>query len=648
MGKTSKSKNRRYRKKCNPVGLPSVRDVELEDDETVTGCNGSGSSSKNEHIIQTILEQLGTPGVDGKLCGLTTLATLTDDHEFVEDVIKHDIIRKAGPLLVDPSSTIRNAAAVALRNLSGMGSPEICDLLVEEDVLTCVFTLLNKYYSSNWLSVSENGDSMAVDEQHHKRNDKPRRKISDKNNAAELIGDDLLTNTFVQAVHILWNLCKSSDLAVKIFNQQNILPLLARCLDPKECGIESAVAVAQCLQTVTEDNEIAAHELRHTSEDVLLKIISSSFSSVDEDKHQNRKPSKHLLLRVLAAGIVMNITKSSSDVTPVLNSRIGLAISEALVEDHKLAVNHVCSHLIKEREKSSEQDEPMEQDGSDLDYYIEETESLIAAQTIAVELLANLYFKEDEDDDWVDSDCEEMSDSEPVNNRVMMADGLPEMEEAFGGKCNIENLIKMIENDGNVQKELKSSPDTKNIIVRLNTLRSRSLLCLHNVIASLPEEDFSGFASIPTLLEKLVNIVFKEGTENATIFEAASAAMRAAVERMKKVDPKGLASNVTASSLQMLFDAEKQCSDPSTRANLIRTVGCMGETLSHSTQGETNNLLGMIGNYLLKISTQGNEELWIIAEALDALMDVFAEDSTDAAAVNIGVVDTLRSILPGL
>lgn len=62
-------------------------------------------------------------------------------------------------------------------------------------------------------------------------------------------------------------------------------------------------------------------------------------------------------------------------------------------------------------------------------------------------------------------------------------------------------------------------------------------------------------------------------------------------------------------------------------------------TLSHSFQ--------IIGKFLLDAAA-GDPELWVIAESLDCIFDVFGEDDTDKVAHDIGLVDKLRGLAPSL
>lgn len=53
-----------------------------------------------------------------------------------------------------------------------------------------------------------------------------------------------------------------------------------------------------------------------------------------------------------------------------------------------------------------------------------------------------------------------------------------------------------------------------------------------------------------------------------------------------------------------------------------------------------------IGQLLVETVCQ-EPDLWITAEAMDALFDVFKEDHTDGVAVEVQLVERLRTLAPG-
>lgn len=192
MGKTTKGKTKPH--KVNPTGLLSMKDVDFDE---------SGGP------INSILDQLQAANSDEKMCGLQALSTLCQKEQNIQAIVDSDIVRITAPLLVDQDINIRHAAAGALRNLSAV-SVEICENLVEQDVLTPLLILLNQYVNNDWVPT----------------NDKKINQLDQK------------SDTFLQAVNIVWNLCESTSIALESFNQSQLLQSFVRCLNPEVFGKE--------------------------------------------------------------------------------------------------------------------------------------------------------------------------------------------------------------------------------------------------------------------------------------------------------------------------------------------------------------------------------------------------------------------------
>ena len=54
-----------------------------------------------------------------------------------------------------------------------------------------------------------------------------------------------------------------------------------------------------------------------------------------------------------------------------------------------------------------------------------------------------------------------------------------------------------------------------------------------------------------------------------------------------------------------------------------------------------------IGVFLLEIVCK-DSDLWVVAEALDAIFDVFGEDHIDPVVREIGLVEKLNTVAPAL
>lgn len=196
MGKTKKGKSTPHKK--NPTGLRSLRDME-EDFEG----NPAGP-------IATILDQLQCASTDEKMCGLQALSTFCQQEKNIQQILNSEIIRVASPLLVDNDLNVRQATSGALRNLSAI-SVEICEKLVDQDVFTPLLILLNQYANNEWAPTVERRASSQLDQK---------------------------SDTFLQAVNIVWNLCESTSVALEFFNQSQLLQSFVRCLNHEVYGME--------------------------------------------------------------------------------------------------------------------------------------------------------------------------------------------------------------------------------------------------------------------------------------------------------------------------------------------------------------------------------------------------------------------------
>lgn len=201
MGKTKKSNSKPHKK--NPTGLSALGDLDL--DET----------SASRGPIANIIEQLQSASPDEKMCGLQTLSTLCQREQSIKNIMNSEIIRIVFPLLVDNDENIRHACAGSLRNLSAV-SADVCEKLVEMDIFTPLQTLLNQYASCDWTPATAEGK----------------------------VNLNQKSDTFLQAVNIVWNLCESTSVALDFFNQSQLLQSLMRCLNHEVFGMEIGELIA--------------------------------------------------------------------------------------------------------------------------------------------------------------------------------------------------------------------------------------------------------------------------------------------------------------------------------------------------------------------------------------------------------------------
>lgn len=203
MGKTRKQRNRTN--KPSQGGAPQLPDAIFNEE-----FNGEDHS---EDAFIAIRDQLQSASTEEKMIGLQSMAFLSLNPKKTEAMCESDIIRIASPLLVDQNENIRNAVAGALRNIS-IGGINVCEALVEQDVVTPLLSLMDDYINNvDWVPTID-------------------RSVE---HVEQL---DLSADTFLQTVNLMWNLCESTSIALQRFNQANILENCIRFLNYNLFGMD--------------------------------------------------------------------------------------------------------------------------------------------------------------------------------------------------------------------------------------------------------------------------------------------------------------------------------------------------------------------------------------------------------------------------
>lgn len=390
MGKTRKP---RYRIKKQLVVSASGPQDGSYDDEL-------GSENHSEDVFVAIRDQLQSANLDEKMCGLQSMAFLSHNKKKAEAMCESDIIRIASPLLVDTNKNIQNAVAGALRNVSLCGT-DICEILVEQDVLTPLLTLVNEYTNdTDWVP-----------------------NIDRSVNRIDQL--DVAGDTFLHAVNLVWNLCESTSVALQHFNQTNILEGFIRFLNYSLFGIDlgnlkffikhmllsscivfsikllfSAVAVAQCLLVISEDNPVAWRVLNHFSNDIVSLLTNV------EDSDQN------ILLRAVLVAILSNVPSLST----IYTNQIFNTLNKALDINHRMILGKLTSSIpINENGAGSSIDvdisteEQMEEETTEeatkrrqkqdlptaYDIEVKQVGWILESQRIAAETITNLCSTDD-------------------------------------------------------------------------------------------------------------------------------------------------------------------------------------------------------------------------------------------------------------
>ncbi|GAB0096625.1 uncharacterized protein DMENIID0001_121550 [Sergentomyia squamirostris] len=604
MGKTRKPKARKG--KLNPIGEANGEVVE-EDLEI---------STKSDGPVTVILEQLQSPSVEEKLGGLQMLSTICQSQQNMIEILESDLIRVAAPLLMDTSSmSLRQAAAGAFRNMS-LSGVEMCEVLVEQDILTPLLHLL-KMYAENveWTPSFDQQFDNQLDE---------------------------VSDTFLQAVNLLWNLCESTSVAVESFNEAQILESFIRCLNFEVYGMDIAIAVSQCLLIISEDNPTSWR---------VLSICGAAFGALLSLEGSFPE----CLLRTLSAGIMANIPALME---PYLQ-QILKSLARTLEENQRTVLSELTSDLpllqkqqvpeleVTEESRQMEVEESEEAAArrrrkadlpTPLEIRVKHVGWLLEAQRVAGETLTNL--SSSDDDVTNGEDFDDQSDSDSVHDydtsssaNTQTCDKLPvEILEGIKSLDLIEKLWQRAQPlPENVYLILKECE--RNLINKLKTLRISALLCLQNLCNTMTTEDLGGASAIYNVWLDLGQQVF-QGDNDAHLLEASTALMRASLEHLKKCPE--LFEKMTESDLQLMLNGVDNCSEAEIRANWLRMLGILGCLLPE-------NLVKIIIVFILETSAKENDA-WAISEAMDSLMDMFSDNDWLQIVLEVNLVQKSREL----
>lgn len=286
MGKTRHRRLRCAARQINPLGAVVVAEDVLLNEMAENPERFDAEDIGNNTLgpIEAIREQLQNVNIEEKVNGLQALAVLTGNPEKMEMLCGTDIVRIAAPLLCDTDVAVRNAAAGALRNFSVNGV-NVCEFLVDQDILTPLLTLLNEYAKdSDWQPTFDTQMSNEM---------------------------DIRSDVYLQAINLLWNLCESTPQALDQLNQSQLIRSFVRCLNFNVYGMEIAISVAQCLLVISEGNPKSWN---------ILSDYLPNFIYLLNDGESSRS----FYLRSLTAGILSNV--------PALAASYSTAIVQSLME----------------------------------------------------------------------------------------------------------------------------------------------------------------------------------------------------------------------------------------------------------------------------------------------------------------------------
>ncbi|KAK2577271.1 hypothetical protein KPH14_003408 [Odynerus spinipes] len=599
MGKQKRQKRKPHKE--NPAGLIPVNTSEDVEDF---------ANMDKEEALQKVYEEVQSSNMEEKLSGLQTLESMACSENMAVQIASDGIVKMIGPLLIDHSVPVRASAASALRHIAEHGREKAYISFFNDDIMTPLSTLLKRDYGE-W---QPNVDCVNKEKIHDEK------------------------ETFIQAVTLLWTLCENNELAIKYANKEGLISILLKYFDINTYGIEMSIVAAQCILALSEDNPVALTELEQ-HEQTLLSLLNM-------DVNDNLSVTDIISLKTLIGGILMHINSSIETAKIPTVSQVIHVLSEALATDHINVSCPLASTLLEEKAEFSRATKKQ----------IQEYRKLLGTQQQALEILTNLC-SEDQEDNEVDSEIDD-------SNQVECEEPMDEDESINGSSCKATsslpvNIIEVINNtdllkkvwnktsniDNKISETFSQSIEGKAILKQVHVLRCRAYLCLHNWISSLDIDTLGGAENLYSIWCQIGTVVFKEANMNdIELLESATAAMRATLQKLTEVQAKPF-SKLTLSDIQPMLNGERQCSNANIRVNLIRILGNLALIIANDDNLNKHELMKHISVFLL-VTSATESMAWVMAECLDALMDIFSDDETDKLAAEIQLTVKLSELVP--
>ncbi|KAK7114740.1 HEAT repeat-containing protein 3-like [Littorina saxatilis] len=619
-----KKKNKKFgAPKPHPTGLPPLN-----------GHDSELMEQSSPAVVKDVLEQLQSAEESTRECGCGTLAALAAQPNALPILLSNNVVRILAPLVIDPSPCVQNRALGALRNITVDGGLDVCHDMVLKDVLTPLVALF-KQYGTKW--EPEKGKTKHTDTR---------------------------LDTFMQAVHVLWNLCEASDIAVKVFNKENLIPLLLPCLQHSIYGYPLATVVAQCLHTVTESNQEAVQMCRGDEVLPLLKGLTQ----------QTDSSSQAMLFQAALMGILMNVLGGELMNGPNVSTFVSTLGQILDVDVTPLITTYAAKKPVHNGVADSEpgpsgDDKELnitlgedEEFTSDQEY--QDIVNTLDAQRICLELATNICCSPEEEWEEVDSSesgsSDEMAgvvdmeqDSVVDNNNFDPMCASSEVHAAFVANNITAKVVKLsFLLPADLSEKVKSQKWGKKITKKLTRVRTHALLCINNLVEAMSTDALGGIGALHQLWDTLAQQIIKPDGKVATpspeqtdpdLLEASTSAMRAVIHKLAQLNSPKF-SEVSAADVHLLVRLAEGA--PSgVQIHVMRIVATIALMLvkvqpQHAVVQE-------VGGCLMAAATHGTD-LVVVAEALDALFDVFADDATDPVAQNLQLTEKLKAIMPQL
>ncbi len=542
-----------------------------------------------------LIEQLDSVEVSEKEEALETLEQLAVlSPELVPQLLYGTgLADRINSRVCDAKASVRIAAVSLLRTLAQVGDDGAVDHLVGEDVLTPLLDLLNK------MKITVSLIDPGVRDQVH-----------------------TLLRHVLGAMH---ELCQRSETAVNIVVQAGVLPTLVDYLDPAvvHVPVELRCASAHVLQDLVEDCAVVADAVRGNKR--AMQLLHAGAESGD------------VLLRALCCGVRFELDSECARCVQGLLPSLALQLPQALM-GLKNEASNAALEIAANESRVAKQDAPAEEEGNDgagvefpevprsqlnhegaaakmFTSMLQQWQHGAQAQQQALETLANVFGS------MTLSSCEAKVVESVLPGLTAIVNLQLSAVEAHFGEAALASLSSL---DGCVDK--------------LQLLQLRALHCLNNALIGV---------SPPLLLPwgAALWLALMERLRDAATALAALDGPREEDELLDAIAQCVWSLSRTEMKLPVSPEhAALLCGTLTQRLSSVASIsvaGALGSLASYFRADQ--QALTAVARALTQCIVETTPPL-LLAESVNALIDIFSDDSTHAAFVSLQIAKPLSAV----
>eukprot|EP01114_Cavostelium_apophysatum_P020447 TRINITY_DN6851_c0_g1_i1.p1 TRINITY_DN6851_c0_g1~~TRINITY_DN6851_c0_g1_i1.p1 ORF type:complete len:595 (+),score=133.23 TRINITY_DN6851_c0_g1_i1:114-1898(+) len=397
-----------------------------------------------------------------------------------------------------------------------------------------------------------------------------------------------------QIIALLINICENNEHAIVLITNSKAILWLISFLKQSQFPEELKIKTGQLVLLLTEENpEIEQQILVSTEHTELLRTL---FNNEGE----------HICLRVLVSGIIYHIRNESTraaiikTILPLFTRALDYDAAAALLRIEPQIAAY-CKSAVESIEEADQKTHIY--DKTDCPEF-EDWKLVTQAQQLSLELLANICTEDQQDD--MDNDGLYLNIPEDVVNLVTSS-GLHQ-----------KALVKCNPPPAEIAAFVAKYPKFSGALEQFQKTQQIAVTCIGNMLLILKKLD-----DAPSLWNLLFGLIREDSS--LEFVEAVSTPLWIMLRKFPPL-------TFTAPQFEVLRRMAAVGTEE-TKVNVAGLLGTFGQT------PQIAPIVTQVGSLLLfQLSDQSG---MVVAEALNSIMDIFAEEPYNAAVAELSMMDVL-------